>query len=71
MNEQQDVRSSPNSEHHDPLCLLSDPCGPDDPKHGFCSRQQNWCIHCERECICERIYTVEERALRRGEASDE
>ena len=47
--------------HHD-LCFLSDPCSQDVPEHGFCSRQQTWCIHCERECLCERLKQAENYA---------
>ncbi len=46
---------------HLPECHLMQPCGADTPKHGFCSRQQTWCIHCERECICDRLQTCEAR----------
>jgi len=48
------------------------PCGADTPQHGFCSRQQTWCIHCERECICDRLQACEARvtaaAVQRVEA---
>lgn len=37
------------------------PCGADTAKHGFCSRQQTSCIHCERECICDRLQACEAR----------
>ena len=46
---------------HLPECHLMQPCGADTPKHGFCSRQQTWCIHCERECICDRLQACEAR----------
>ena len=49
------------SGHHD-LCLLSEPCSQDVPEHGFCSRQSTFCIHCERECICERLKQAENYA---------
>ena len=52
---------------HLPECPLMEPCGADTPKHGFCSRQQTWCIHCERGCICERIQGAEARALREAQ----
>ena len=46
---------------HLPECHLMQPCGADTPKHGFCSRQQTSCIHCERECICDRLQACEAR----------
>lgn len=55
---------------HLPECPLLEPCSADIPQHGFCSRQnticihcdQNTiCIHCERECICDRLRACEER----------
>ena len=55
---------------HLPECLLLEPCSADIPQHGFCSRQnticihcdQNTiCIHCERECICDRLRACEQR----------
>lgn len=49
------------SGHHD-LCFLSEPCSKDVPEHGFCSRQNTICIHCERECICERLKQAENYA---------
>jgi hypothetical protein len=49
------------SGHHD-LCFLSEPCSKDVPEHGFCSRQSTFCIHCERECICERLKQAENYA---------
>ena len=49
------------SGHHD-LCFLSDPCSQEVPDHGFCSRQSTFCIHCERECICERLKQAENYA---------
>lgn len=42
------------SGHHD-LCFLGEPCSEQVAEHGFCSRQSTICIHCERECICERL----------------
>ena len=48
---------------HVPECELLEPCSADIPEHGFCSRQQTYCIHCERACICERLRAVEKRAL--------
>lgn len=57
---------------HLPECPLLEPCSADIPQHGFCSRQnticihcdQNTiCIHCERECICDRLRACEERVL--------
>jgi hypothetical protein len=62
---------STDADTHDPLCPLTEPCSKEEPSHGFCSRQSTWCIHCGRECLCPLIAEVEERALRRGEASDE
>ena len=49
------------SGHHD-VCFLSEPCSQDVPEHGFCSRQSTFCIHCERECICERLKQAENYA---------
>ena len=49
------------SGHHD-LCFLSEPCSHEVPQHGFCSRQNTMCIHCERECICERLKQAENYA---------
>jgi len=46
---------------HLPECLLREPCGADTPEHGFCSRQQTWCIHCHRQCICVRLRDCETR----------
>lgn len=55
---------------HLPECPLLEPCSADIPQHGFCSRQnticihcdQNTiCIHCERECICDRLRACEQR----------
>ena len=46
---------------HLPECELMEPCGADTWEHGFCSRQQMYCIHCERACICERLRALEER----------
>jgi hypothetical protein len=48
---------------HLPECELTEPCEPDSPKHGFCSRQSTYCIHCERACICERLRACEERVF--------
>lgn len=49
--------------NHRPECFLSDRCSPDEPKHGFCGHQGDflWCIHCEKECICDRIKRAEDR----------
>ena len=49
------------SGHHD-LCFLGEPCSQEVPDHGFCSRQSTFCIHCERECICERLKQAENYA---------
>ena len=49
------------SGHHD-LCFLGEPCSQEVPQHGFCSRQSTMCIHCERECICERLKQAENYA---------
>ncbi len=49
------------SGHHD-LCFLGEPCSQEVPEHGFCSRQNTICIHCERECICERLKQAENYA---------
>jgi hypothetical protein len=51
----------PESAHKD-LCYLAEPCSQETPLHGFCSRQQTFCIHCERECICERLTQAENYA---------
>jgi len=48
---------------HLPECELTEPCGLDTPKHGFCSRQSTFCIHCERACLCERLRACEIRSL--------
>ena len=57
---------------HLPECPLLEPCSADIPQHGFCSRQnticihcdQNTiCIHCERECICDRLRACERRLI--------
>lgn len=44
--------------NHDPLCPLTEPCGPDSYRHGFCSYQQEHCIHCYRDCACDLIKKV-------------
>ena len=49
------------SGHHD-LCFLGEPCSEQVAEHGFCSRQSTICIHCERECICERLKQAENYA---------
>lgn len=47
---------------HKPECFLSDRCSPDEPKHGFCGNSDFlWCMHCEKECICDRIKRAEDR----------
>lgn len=46
---------------HLPECPLLEPCSADTPNHGFCSRQNTICIHCERQCICDRLRACEER----------
>lgn len=46
---------------HLPECPLLEPCSADIPQHGFCSRQNIICIHCERECICDRLRACEQR----------
>ena len=46
---------------HLPECELLEPCGADIWEHGLSSRQQTYCIHCERACICERLRACEER----------
>ncbi len=59
---------------HLPECALREPCGADTPQHGFCSRQQTWCIHCERDCICVRLRACETRvaaAFHKVRADDE
>jgi hypothetical protein len=48
---------------HLPECELTEPCSPDTPKHGFCSRQSTYCIHCERACICERLRNSEKQII--------
>ena len=53
---------SPESAHKD-LCYLTEPCSQDTPSHGFCSMQQDeYCIHCMRQCICERLTQAENYA---------
>ena len=52
---------------HVPECELLEPCSADIPEHGFCSRQQTYCIHCERACICERLRACEARVLREAQ----
>jgi hypothetical protein len=43
------------STHHD-LCFLSEACEEiEEPQHGYCNGQTDFCIHCCRECICERL----------------
>jgi hypothetical protein len=42
-------------------CFLRQPCGAGTPKRGFCSRQQTFRIHCERECICDELHACERR----------
>jgi hypothetical protein len=44
-------------------CELLEPCGADTPEHGFCSRQQTYCIHCERACICKHLRACEIRVI--------
>ena len=47
---------------HLPECFLSGRCSPDEPNHGFCGNSDFlWCMHCEKECICERIKRAEDR----------
>lgn len=46
---------------HLPECPLLEPCSADTPNHGFCSRQNTICIHCERQCFCERLLACERR----------
>lgn len=46
---------------HMPECPLLEPCSADTPNHGFCSRQNTICIHCERECICPELRACEQR----------
>lgn len=62
---------------HLPECPLLEPCSADIPQHGFCSRQnticihcdQNTiCIHCERECICDRLRACEQRCDEKRQA---
>ena len=48
---------------HLPECTLMEPCGADTPEHGFCSMQQTWCIHCERQCICEALTACSVRVM--------
>lgn len=51
---------------HEALCLLTEPCGEDDPEHGFCGNADGTlCIHCMRICICDRLKKLraEERQL--------
>ena len=49
---------------HLPECFLSGRCSPDEPNHGFCGNSDFlWCMHCEKECICERIKRAERRTL--------
>lgn len=48
---------------HMPECPLLEPCSADTPNHGFCSRQNAICIHCERQCICDRLRACEERVF--------
>jgi hypothetical protein len=51
---------------HLPECRLGEPCDIDIAEHGFCSMQveeQFFCIHCMRECICERLRSCEQRVL--------
>jgi len=50
---------------HDPLCLLSEPCDEDEPSHGFCFYDLTRCMHCYRECICDRL--AKARAAVRGD----
>lgn len=52
-------------------CPLLEPCSADTPNHGFCSRQNTICIHCERQCICDRLRACEQRVLDAAEASVE
>ena len=50
------------SKHHD-LCFLTEPCDADEPSHGYCSMEQDrYCIHCMRQCICERLLQAENMA---------
>ena len=47
---------------HKPECVLSDPCSADEPRHGFCGNSDlSWCMHCEQQCICDRIKRAEDR----------
>ena len=48
---------------HLPECELLEPCSADIPEHGFCSRQQTYCIHCERACICEALSACSVRVM--------
>ena len=49
---------------HKPECVLSDPCSADEPRHGFCGNSDlSWCMHCEQQCICDRIKRAEDRVL--------
>jgi len=59
---------------HLPDCELREPCGADTPQHGFCGRQNTYCIHCERACICVRLRDCETRvgaAFRKVRADDQ
>jgi len=50
------------SKHHD-LCFLSEACEEiEEPQHGYCNGQTDFCIHCCRECICERLRQAENMA---------
>jgi len=50
------------STHHD-LCFLSEACEEiEEPQHGYCNGQTDFCIHCCRECICERLRQAENMA---------
>ena len=46
---------------HLPECELREPCSATTPDHGFCGRQNTYCIHCERACICVRLRACETR----------
>ena len=46
---------------HLPECELREPCSTETPDHGFCGRQNTYCIHCERACICVRLRACETR----------
>lgn len=55
---------------HDTLCPLTQPCGADTPRHGYCGfAYQRFCMHCNRECQCELIAKV--RADEKGRENDE